>query len=244
MPSSDSSSSFSLQASPTEYLKTLLDSARPFFSGELESVDERLPSLVVILCQITNILHSTGASKCSHKRRTFLDHLIDVYRPFIHDNLLFCYTNSELVEYLECSEISLKNAKEKGLFDEEEGWRKKLRNLVPANGIVVKHIKTSEDVVVEKIGCRVSVDEHGGFYDQYFSFQDVLFENFDGKFEFKGNNTAFALWPGEGKSRLWRNSVSKMGAVYSLIVREEKIFDAEKKRGLVEKRWIKTEMKI
>lgn len=36
------------------------------------------------------------------------------------------------------------------MFDEEEGWRKKIRNLVPVNGIVVKHIKTSKDVVVSR----------------------------------------------------------------------------------------------
>ena len=44
------------------------------------------------------------------------------------------------MEHLKLSEISLKNAKENGLFDGDEVWRKKVRVLLPENGIVVKNI--------------------------------------------------------------------------------------------------------
>ncbi|CAK7339814.1 unnamed protein product [Dovyalis caffra] len=68
------------------------------------------------------------------------------------------------------------------------------------------------------------------FSDQLFGFQDLLFENFDGRLEFSGNNFG-ALWPGDGKPGLWINSISRMGAIYSLIVREEEIFIEERKRA-------------
>ncbi|PON87744.1 hypothetical protein TorRG33x02_164390 [Trema orientale] len=74
MPSSASSSALPLQhPSSTQHLQTLLDSARPFLRGELESVDERLPSLV-------RVLRSVGAGECWHKHGSFLDHLLDMYR--------------------------------------------------------------------------------------------------------------------------------------------------------------------
>ncbi|KAM4070915.1 hypothetical protein ACJW30_11G022100 [Castanea mollissima] len=37
---------------------------------------------------------------------------------------------------------------------------------------------------------------------------------------FSGNNYAI-LWPDDGKPGLWMNSISKMGAIYNLIMREE-----------------------
>ena len=39
---------------------------------------------------------------------------------------------------------------------------------------------------------------------------------------FSGNNYAI-LWVGDGNPGLWMNSISKMGAIYSLIMREEEI---------------------
>lgn len=149
----------------------------------------------------------------------------------IHDDLLFKYSDSELVEHLKLSEISLKNAKEKGVFNEDEVWRKKLNQLLPDNGVLVKHIKTGEDVLVSRrIAAIFLLMTMADFSDQLFGFQDVLFENFDGRLEFKGNNFV-ALWPGNGKPGLWVNSNSRMGAIYSLIVREEEIFVEQRKKS-------------
>ncbi|KAL6954523.1 hypothetical protein U1Q18_047553 [Sarracenia purpurea var. burkii] len=281
-------SSLSIPPSPTnQYLQTLLESARPFLRGELESIDKRLPSLVAVL-------RSVGAGECWHKHGSFLDHLIDVYRilklwkapdavclcglfhsaysnsyvnlaifdpstgrdtvrghvgeaaerlihffcivprqPLIHDDLLFRYTDSELVEHLKQSEISLRDAKERGLFNEDEAWRNKLQSLVPPNGVVVKHIKTGEDVQVSRRLVAVFLlMTIADFSDQIFGFQDVLFDNSNGRLEFSGNNSAAALWPGDGKPGLWMNSTSRMGAIYSLIVREEEIFIEKRRRDL------------
>lgn len=152
-------------------------------------------------------------------------------QPLIHDDLLFKYTDSELVEHLEHSEISLKNAKENGLFNGEECWRKKIQSLLPANGIKMKHIKTGEDVPVSRRVVAVFLMmTMADFSDQLFGFQDALFDNSNGRLEFSGNNF-MALWPGDGKPGLWMNSVSRMGAIYSLIVREEEIFMEERKKG-------------
>ncbi|KAJ1694579.1 hypothetical protein LUZ63_011277 [Rhynchospora breviuscula] len=71
------------------------------------------------------------------------------------------------------------------------------------------------------------------FSDQLFQWQDKLFENEDGKLEFKGSVPS-ALWPGEGKPGLWMSSISRMGALYSLIAREEGIYIEERKQKGVE----------
>ncbi|GMY18582.1 hypothetical protein FCV25MIE_13821 [Fagus crenata] len=270
--------------SQTHYFQNLLDSARPFLRGELESIDSNLPSLV-------SVLRSVGAGECWHKHGSFLDHLVDIYRilkiwkapnsvclcglfhsaysnsyvnlaifdpstgrdvvrahvgheaerlihlfcivprqPLIHDDLLFHYSDSELVQHLKLSEISLGNATQKGLFNEDEPWRKKLQALLPADGITVKHIKTGQDVQVSRRVVAVFLlMTMADFSDQLFGFQDSLFDNSNGRLEFSGNNYA-ALWPGDGKPGLWLSSISRMGALYNLIVREEDIFKEERKR--------------
>ncbi|XP_047163444.1 uncharacterized protein LOC124833103 [Vigna umbellata] len=53
--------------------ETLLERARPFLRGELQSIDENLPSLV-------GVLQSVGAGECWHKHGSFLHHLLDIYR--------------------------------------------------------------------------------------------------------------------------------------------------------------------
>ncbi|KOM35934.1 hypothetical protein LR48_Vigan02g208400, partial [Vigna angularis] len=55
------------------------------------------------------------------------------------------------------------------------------------------------------------------------------FDNRNGRLEFSRNNLG-ALWPGDGKTGLWLNSISRMGAVYNLIAREEEILIEEKRR--------------
>ncbi|KAF7826064.1 TPR1-like protein [Senna tora] len=281
------SSSPSLSPLPhsTDYLQTLLHSARPFLRDELHTIDANLPSLIAVL-------RSVGAGECWHKHGTFLQHLIDIYRilflwnsppsvslcglfhsaysnsyvnlaifdpstgrdvvrshvghhaerlihlfcvvprqPLIHDDLLFHYSDVELTEHLKHSESSLRNAKEKGLFNAQEGWRKKLHTLLPAHGIIVKHIRTGESVHVSRRIVAVFLTmTMADFSDQLFGFQDRLFHNSDGRLEFSGNNYG-TVWPGDGKPGLWLNSVSRMGAVYTLIVREEEIFLEEKRRN-------------
>ncbi|XP_068647010.1 uncharacterized protein [Aristolochia californica] len=289
MPSSPcciSSSSSSSSSSPREQLQTLLDSARPFLRGELESADPQLPSLV-------SVLRSVGSGECWHKHGSFLDHLLDMYRipylwgcprpvalcglfhsaysnsyvnlaifdpstgrdvvcrhvgpeaerlihlfcivprqPLIHDDLLFHYSDNDLVDHLRDSMISVRNAKEKGIFSREEAWRKKLHSALPAQGVIVKHIKTGEDVrVSRRIVATFLLMTMADFSDQLFGFQDQLFQNENGRLEFSGENSSVTLWPGDGKPGLWMNSISRMGALYNLIVREEEIFALERKKG-------------
>ncbi|KAI6676741.1 hypothetical protein NL676_037537 [Syzygium grande] len=150
-------------------------------------------------------------------------------QALIHDDLLFRYDDSELIKHLKLSEISLQSAKEKGVFKGDAAWRKKVQSRLPTEGVRVKHIKTGEDVLVSRrvvaVFLMITVAD---FSDQFFWFQDMLFENSDGRMEFTGNNFR-ALWPGDGKPGLWMNSISRMGAVYMLIAREEEIFTLEKK---------------
>ncbi|CAN4114478.1 unnamed protein product [Withania somnifera] len=153
-------------------------------------------------------------------------------QPLIHDDLLFKYSDRELVEHLRDSRASLNNAKERGVFDEEEVWRNKLRSILPENGVTVKHIKTGEDVLLSRRLVAVFLlMTMADFSDQLFSFQDLLFDNSNGRSEFTGNNSQITLWPGDGKPGLWMNSVSRMGAIYSLIVREEEMLIEQRKKN-------------
>ncbi|KAK4754530.1 hypothetical protein SAY87_002634 [Trapa incisa] len=145
-------------------------------------------------------------------------------QPLIHDDLLFHYEDeAELIDHLAASEASLKAAMERGFFDSEEPWRKKINSLLPPQGVTVKHIKTGDDVAVSRrVVAIFLLMTMADFSDQLFGFQDELFENYNGRFEFAGNNAA-TLWPGNGMPGLWVNLISRMGAIYSLIVREEEI---------------------
>lgn len=153
-------------------------------------------------------------------------------QPLIHDQLIFRYSDDgELAGDLSSSEVAVRKMKEEGVVSSrEEKWRKKINELVPENGVIVKHIKTGEDVRVSRRMVAVFLlMTMADFSDQLFSFQDILFDNANGRLEFSGNNVP-ALWPGDGKPGLWMSSVSKMGAVYMLIVREEELTMEERKR--------------
>jgi hypothetical protein len=155
-------------------------------------------------------------------------------QQLIHDDLLFHYSDSELNEHLALSEISVKDAKEKGIFGANQVWRKKVQDLLPAEGIKVKHIKTGEDVLISRRVVAVFLlMTMADFSDQLFQWQDKLFENEDGKLEFKGSVPS-AIWPGLGKPGLWMSSISRMGALYTLIAREEEIYIEERKQKGVE----------
>ncbi|KAK4841244.1 hypothetical protein QYF36_001319 [Acer negundo] len=106
-----------------------------------------------------------------------LIHLFNVIPrlPLIHDHLLFNYSDQELVEHLKLSSMSLENAKERGLFDGDEAWRKKIRALLPENGTVVKHIKTGENVSVSRRVLAVFLMMTiADVSDKIFGFQDCF----------------------------------------------------------------------
>ncbi|CAN1254861.1 hypothetical protein LINPERPRIM_LOCUS8793 [Linum perenne] len=149
-------------------------------------------------------------------------------QSLIHDDLLFNYPDdSELRQHLADSEASLLNAKERGQFNAGETWREKLNSLLPADGVKVKHIRTGEEVALSRrVVATFLMMTMADFSDQLFGFQDALFDNSNGRLEFSGNKFT-TLWPGDGKPGLWINSISRMGAVYTLIVREEEIIRAQ-----------------
>ncbi|RVX16377.1 hypothetical protein CK203_014527 [Vitis vinifera] len=122
-------------------------------------------------------------------------------QPLIHDDLLFRYSDDELVEHLKASEVSVRNAKEGGVFNGDEAWRKKVNS-----------------------PCS-SWWGYGEAHQDWTPCLTILMA----ALEFSGNSYG-ALWPGDGKPGLWLNSISRMGAVYSLLVREEEIFIEERKR--------------
>ncbi|KAG8060878.1 hypothetical protein GUJ93_ZPchr0002g23653 [Zizania palustris] len=153
-------------------------------------------------------------------------------QQLIHDDLLFHYTDQDLVADLARSEASLQDAR-RGLFHDvdAEPWRRKIQCLLPPTGITVKHIRTGEDVALSRrVTAAFLLMTMADFSDQLFDWQDRLFNNTNGRLEF-GGNTWTSLWPGTGKPGLWTASISRMGALYTLIVREEEIYIAQRTRS-------------
>ncbi|KAI6676745.1 hypothetical protein NL676_037541 [Syzygium grande] len=100
-----------------------------------------------------------------------------------------------------------------------------------SKGIMVKHRKTGEDLLVSRrVVALLLMMTTADFSEQFFGFQDVLFENGDRRLELTGNNI-WPLWLGDGKPGFWMKSLSRMAAAYMLIAREEEIFMLEKKMG-------------
>ncbi|MFS7967176.1 putative tetratricopeptide-like helical domain superfamily [Helianthus anomalus] len=217
-------------------LEALLESAKPFLREEFHKIDEKLPTLIEILC-------SAGAGECYHRLGTFLDHLRHVYRTIklwkAPDSIALCalfhsvysFTESELREYLKASEVSVTNANDNGVFNGDEKWRKKMQSLVPAGGLIGRHHTTGEEIPVSRrmIGVFLLMTI-ADISEQYFGFQDVLYENTNGRLELDGDRFD-TLYPGNGKPGLWMNAASRMAAVYTLLVREEAIFLQENKMG-------------
>ncbi|KAL9992705.1 putative tetratricopeptide-like helical domain superfamily [Helianthus debilis subsp. tardiflorus] len=253
--------SSAIQSPPHHHLQTLLSSARPFLRGELETVDDKLPALIAVLKSVDavclcGLFHSaysnsyvnlaifdpsTGRDVVRRHVGDAAERLIHLFcvvprQQLIHDNLLYRYSESELVQHVIDSENSLKKAlinAEKGVFmAEDEEWRRKIQSVLPAEGVVMKHIKTGEDVhLSRRVVATFLLMTIADFSDQLFSFQDVLFDNSDGMLKFAGNDWPTALWPGDGKPGLWMNSISRMGAIYTLIVREEQLYSIEQSQS-------------
>ena len=61
-------------------------------------------------------------------------------QKLVHDDLLFHYSDQDLVDDLASSEASLRDAR-RGVFDDAQPWRRKIQRLIPPDGITVKHIR-------------------------------------------------------------------------------------------------------
>lgn len=141
-------------------------------------------------------------------------------QQLIHDHLLFHYTDQELRDHLSQSSSS-GGAAANPDEEEQEEWRRKLRSLVPQDGVVTRHIRTGEPVALSrKTLAAFLLMTVADFSDQYTGYQDELFGNEDdGRLEFGGDNWA-ALWPGAGKPGLWVSAMSRIAALYNLILRD------------------------
>ncbi|KAI3713968.1 hypothetical protein L1987_72557 [Smallanthus sonchifolius] len=222
----------------------LLESARPFLRGQLENVDDRLPSLVAVL-------KSVGAAECWHKHGSFLDHLIDIYRILklwgVPDAVCLCglfhsaYSNS----YVNLAIFDPSTGRDvvRGHVGEAAERLIHLFCIVPRQQLIhdnllfhysdeselVQHLKDSEKSLSNARKGVFEVEDEEEWRRKIQSILpaegiDVLFDNSDGMLKFSGNDWATALWPGDGKPGLWMTSISRMGAIYTLIVREEQLY--------------------
>ncbi|CAL1363164.1 unnamed protein product [Linum trigynum] len=148
-------------------------------------------------------------------------------QKLVHDVLLARYSDEELVEHVTASSCNV--------VDIEQPWRKKLSSLLPAGGVAVKrNAKTGEEEddldlhLSRRAVALLLLFMMADYAEEMFSFQDEMYENSNGRMDFSGGNF-LALWPGEAKPGLWVNMVSRAGALYNLIVREEQLFIQERK---------------
>jgi hypothetical protein len=106
-----------------------------------------------------------------------------------------------------------------------QGEKRKL--FVPKEGIVVKHIRTGEDVVLpRRIVALFVLLTMADFVDQLYGWQDALFKNDDGEFRWAGNEW-HALWPGNCKPGLFLTVISRMGVLLSILLHEDAAEQAE-----------------
>ncbi|MCE5167124.1 hypothetical protein HAX54_038647, partial [Datura stramonium] len=57
--------------------------------------------------------------------------------------------------------VSLENAMERDLFNEDKAWRKKSGSILHGDSIMVKHIKTVRSIDFQEIGSCVSPHDNG-----------------------------------------------------------------------------------
>jgi len=200
-----------------------------------QTYDEIDPKLSFLLDELSK----QGASECFHKHSTFKDHLFGVWKIMKlwgqPDSVCRCglfhsaYSNSyvnlaiykantdrdKVVEMVgpEAEDLIYKfcTVPRHDLVFNRLMSQPDTSLKVPVEGMTVKHIKTNEDFHVPRELIRtfliMTMADHA---DQYYSWQDKLFNNQDGRFSFSGNNPA-TLWPGDGRPGLWMNSVSRLG---------------------------------
>eukprot|EP00026_Physarum_polycephalum_P011953 Phypoly_transcript_12204.p1 GENE.Phypoly_transcript_12204~~Phypoly_transcript_12204.p1 ORF type:complete len:271 (+),score=34.36 Phypoly_transcript_12204:27-839(+) len=180
------------------------------------------------------LLSAHGADLCWHKHSTFKQHLFQVWKiltiweqpTYIARCGLFhsAYSNS-YVNLAIFSANTDRTMLKKVIREEAEEWvylfctinrgevvyKHLLTSEKMPESLVVKHIKTGEDITLTKrqLG-QILVMTIADFADQLFSWQDKLFEQNEGKLQYTGNNPA-TLWPGDGRPGLWMSCISRMG---------------------------------
>ncbi|KAG0585692.1 hypothetical protein M758_2G029600 [Ceratodon purpureus] len=103
----------------------------------------------------------------------------------------------------------------------------KRRLFVPTEGIVLKHIRTGEDVVLpRRLVALFVLLTMADFIDQLYGWQDALFKNDDGEFRWAGNEW-HALWPGSCKPGLFLTLISRMGVLLNILLHEDAAERAE-----------------
>lgn len=128
-------------------------------------------------------------------------------QELIFDRLLHRLTDDELLAGLKQWKPS-NTQKQKKLF-------------IPKEGMVVKHIRTGDDVVLpRRVVALFLLLTMADFADQFYGWQDILFGNEDGEFRYKGNGW-HALWPGTCKPGLWLTIVSRMGVLLNILLHED-----------------------
>ncbi|OQU86005.1 hypothetical protein SORBI_3004G354500 [Sorghum bicolor] len=148
----------------------------------------------------------------------------------IHEELHFQYTDTELRDHLAASDLSIKAARETGTFDASEAWREKICKLLPPKGMEARHFKTGEPISLSRrIIALFVLMTIADICDQYIDYQDKLYDNENGRLEFRGDNWG-ALWPGTCKPGLWMNAASRLGVLYNLIIREEELYTQERNK--------------
>ncbi|CAN1175767.1 Lysine--tRNA ligase, cytoplasmic [Linum perenne] len=125
-----------------------------------------------------------------------------------HQLLVGKYSDEELVEHLATKSSGVSGVQ-----------------ILPEGGIEVKGVVLSRRMVAVVIMIMMA-----DYADEMVSFQDEMYENSNGRMDFSGGNF-LTLWPGEGKPGLWVNMVSRLGAMYNLIRREEGLFVKERIRS-------------
>ncbi|KAL9261112.1 hypothetical protein AKJ16_DCAP14239 [Drosera capensis] len=223
-----------LNATPSPAISTLITVLGAVGAGECWHKHGSFLAHLIDIHRILSLWNSPDpVSLCGLFHSAYSNSYVNlaIFDPHTGRDVVRSHVGDEAERYVDDELRSIENLRLSGRSERDEKWRVKIREILPEEGIVVDHIKTGEKVPVSRRVMAVFLMmTMADFSDQLFGFQDQLFNNDDGRLEFTGNNFT-TLWPGSGKPGLWMNSISRMGAIYTLIIREEALFISERKRA-------------
>ncbi|BBN07320.1 hypothetical protein MPTK1_4g02870 [Marchantia polymorpha subsp. ruderalis] len=134
----------------------------------------------------------------------------------VFDMLLFKFTDEQLLQ-------RLKDVRESSDLATSQP-------LVPPGGFTVSNIRTGEDLQVPRNLIAIFlILTMADAIDQYYGWQDDLFDNRDGESSFSGDQWT-ALWPGDGRPGRWASSISRMGVLLNILLHEEAAYKEREER--------------
>jgi hypothetical protein len=207
----------------------LPSTVRSILSHRPEDIDPRMPEYIRLLSDL-------GAHECWHKHGTFAEHLVDVWSILVlwgqpeavcrmglfHSTYSNSFVNLALLKPDADRGVLRRLVGDEAeflvdLFCSVPRMEILFKHCIPAGrvpeSITVKHIRTGAPLVLDKKTIATFLlFTMADWSEQWFGWQDHMFGNHEGKFQFQDDNP-HTLWPGDNRPGMWMSFVSRLGAM-------------------------------